>query len=126
MFTNSRVIVYGCLILSVCFTSASLAETWEERKQRLKVSDKAKTEIAAAVPEKLTANPKKARRILVFYRCGGFIHGSIPHANESIQAMSKKTGAFEVDLADTYDVFTEENLAKYDAILLNNTCSSNA
>jgi hypothetical protein len=35
--------------------------------------------------------------------------------------MGKKTGAFTVDLADTYDVFNSENLKKYDAILLNNT-----
>ena len=35
--------------------------------------------------------------------------------------MARKTGAFEVDLADTYDVFTKENLEQYDGILLNNT-----
>jgi type 1 glutamine amidotransferase len=35
--------------------------------------------------------------------------------------MGKKTGAFTVDLADTYDVFNAENLKKYDGILLNNT-----
>jgi type 1 glutamine amidotransferase len=35
--------------------------------------------------------------------------------------MAKRTGAFTVDLADTYDVFTKENLKRYDCILLNNT-----
>jgi hypothetical protein len=57
----------------------------------------------------------------LFYRCEGFIHGSIPYANYAVEAMAKKTKAFSVDLADTYDVFTPENLAKYDLILLNNT-----
>ena len=66
-----------------------------------------------AVPAESTAKPKKARRILVFYRCEGFIHGSIPYANLALETMGKKTGAFTVDMADTYDVFNVENLKKY-------------
>ncbi len=65
--------------------------------------------------------PKKARKILVFYRCEGFIHNSIPYANFAMETLGKSTGAFTVDLADQYDVFTPENLKQYDCILLNNT-----
>lgn len=103
--------------------SPASADRWEEEKaKRFKgLPDKIKAEIAAAVPNELAAKVSKARRILVFYRCEGFIHGSIPHANESIRAMGEKTGAFKTDFADTYDVFTSENLKQYDAILLNNT-----
>ena len=99
------------------------AETWEEKKAaRFKpLSETQKQSIAAAVPDQPAASAKHQRRILVFYRCEGFIHTSIPHANECIRQMSEKTKAFSVDFADTYDVFTRENLAQYDAVLLNNT-----
>ncbi|MEO1528464.1 MAG: ThuA domain-containing protein, partial [Planctomycetota bacterium] len=117
-----RLTRYTALVGLVCCTLAH-ADRWEDEKaKRFKgLPDKIKSEIASAIPESLEVKPKKSRRILVFYRCEGFIHGSIPHANESVRAMGEKTGAFTADFADTYDVFEKANLAKYDAILLNNT-----
>ena len=99
------------------------SKTWEQRKaERLKpVSPKDQQAISLAIPDRATAKPLKPRRILVFYRCEGFIHTSIPHATYAVQAMAEKTGAFKVDVADSYDVFTDQNLAPYDAILLNNS-----
>lgn len=98
-------------------------ETWEQKKAKhfKPISEDISDKIAAAIPDSATATPKQTRRVLVFYRCNGFIHSSIPHGNLAAQLMGKKTGAFDVDLADTYDVFTRENLARYDCILLNNT-----
>ena len=121
MMSLVRRILLGVGILAFC--SIAYADRWEEEKaKRFKgLPEKIQSEIADAVPTELAAKPKQERRILVFYRCEGFIHGSIPHANESVRAMGEKTGAFRVDFADTYDVFEASNLAKYDAILLNNT-----
>ena len=98
---------------------------WEANKAaKLKpLTDEQKQAIEAAVPAKATAKPKQARRILVFYRCETFVHSSIYHGNHAIAQLGEKTDAFKADFADTYDVFTAENLAKYDAIVLNNTTS---
>jgi type 1 glutamine amidotransferase len=98
-------------------------DPWQEKKaaQFKPLTDEQKQAIENAVPTQAFVEPKKDRRVLVFYRCEGFIHNSIPYANLAFESMGDKTGAFKVDLADTYDVFTKENLAQYDAILLNNT-----
>jgi len=80
-----------------------------------------KAEIDANLP--VPSKPAADRRILVFYRCETFIHTSIPFGNYALESIGEKTGAFEVDLADEYEVFTEENLARYDAIVFNNTTS---
>ena len=72
-----------------------------------------------------TKTPAKERRVLVFYRCGGFIHRSIPFGNHAMKAIAKETGAFEVDLADDYAVLAADNLEKYDAIIFNNTTGLN-
>jgi len=108
---------------STATVSQAQDDAWQKQKaERFKPFTAAQTDpIDAAVPQEATAKPKQDRRVLVFYRCEGFIHGSIPYANYALQKMGEQTGAFQVDLADTYDVFNRENLEKYDCIILNNT-----
>ncbi len=98
-------------------------ETWEEKKAShfKPLTEEEMGKIVAAIPEKPTATPQKERKILVFWLCEGFIHKSIPYGNYMLQALGEKTGAFQVDLADDYSVFTAENLAQYDVLLFNNT-----
>ncbi len=117
-------IVLLLVSITVPASAQDNASSWEQRKaERFKpISQADRDAIAEAVPDEATAKPRKARRILAFYRCEGFIHTSIPHGNLAVQKMADKTGAFSVDLADSYDVFTTDNLAQYDCILLNN-CS---
>ena len=110
-------------VMIISLATNSLAQdSWEQKKAaRFKpITVDQQASITAAVPKQATATPKQPRRILVFYRCEGFIHTSIPHGNLAMQEMAKQTGAFEVDIADTYDVFTADNLKRYDCILLNN------
>ena len=78
--------------------------------------------IEVALPASATAKPAKPRKILVFSRCEGFVHGSgIVAGNKAIELMGLKTGAFTADFTTNYDDLALDNLAQYDAILLNNT-----
>lgn len=117
--------VFSLALLVIGCQFSHAQESWEQRKAKVfkPLSDQQKQQIQDAVPAEATAKPAKPRRILMFFRCETFIHSSIPWGNYAVQQMAEKTGAFEVDLAETYDVFTKENLEKYDAILLNSTTS---
>lgn len=78
--------------------------------------------IQAALPATAAAQPKKARRVLVFWRCEGFFHGSgIAAGCKALELMGQKTGAFTADISRDYEAFEKANLAKYDAVVLNNT-----
>ena len=78
--------------------------------------------LEALIGTQLTAKPAKARKILVFWRCEGFVHGkSIEYGNKALEVAADKTKAFTVDLTRDYEALRPENLAKYDAVVLNNT-----
>ena len=78
--------------------------------------------VNALIGSELSVKPKRARRLLVFYKCEGFVHGdSIVTGNEAFRVAAEKTRAFQADLVDDYTVFKPENLARYDAVVLNNT-----
>jgi hypothetical protein len=78
--------------------------------------------IEAALPAKATVAPRQARRVLIFWRCEGFVHGDgIAAGNHALAAMGRKTGAFTADASADYAVFEPANLARYDVVVLNNT-----
>lgn len=110
-------------LTTTCAQDKGKPKTWEMIKAaRLQpVTDKVKKQIEKALPTAATASPKQQRSILVFYRCGGYVHTSIAPGNHALVRLGEKTGAFAADLADDYGAFTAENLARYDAIVFNNT-----
>jgi uncharacterized protein len=106
--------------------AAAAAVCWPDRaaaqQQVPDLSPADLEKIEAAIPAKATATPRQPRRVLVFWRCEGFFHGEgIAGGNKAIELMGKKTGAYTADVARDYEVFTAANLAKYDAVVLNNT-----
>jgi type 1 glutamine amidotransferase len=78
--------------------------------------------IERAMPNKPTIKVSEPRKMLVFWRCEGFFHKSIPVVNEALKIMGRRTGAFEVTVCtDDYSVFTAEKLKQFDVICFNNT-----
>jgi hypothetical protein len=101
------------------FVSPMQAES-PEKLRDLKAEELQK--IRNAVPAKSTVQSARPRKILVFWRCEGFFHTSIPVVNEALKIMGQKTGAYEVAVCtDDYSIFTPEKLSQFDAVCLNNT-----
>lgn len=119
-----------CALAAISITTLSAQNRkptiWEERAaERFKPMTRAeKMRVSQSQPSDSGLKKrqiKKPKRILVFWRCEGFIHTAIPTANFALQEMSRKTHAFTVELADSYEVFTKKNLKNYDAIVFNST-----
>jgi type 1 glutamine amidotransferase len=63
----------------------------------------------------------QGKSILLFCKNGkGYIHDNIPSAKEAFIKMAKEEG-FSLDTIDNSDVFREEKLTKYNAIIFCNT-----
>jgi len=76
--------------------------------------------IDQALPKQATGKPAKERRVLLFYKCD-YPHTSIATGVAAFEKMAKATKAFALDSTDDPAQFSAENLANYDAVLLNNT-----
>lgn len=110
-------IVLFCAAVVMLLSSALQAESPKELRQ---LSAQEIEKIAAALPSKAVVEAKP-RKMLVFWRCEGFFHGSIPVVNKALEMMGKKTGVYSVVITDDYSVFTPEKLKEFDAVCLNNT-----
>lgn len=111
-----RIIIYAIVsIFSLNFacgqslSEVTLDQVWKDKIQSL-------------APEKATF-PAKKKNILVFSLHTGFNHWVIPHTEEMIKIIGEKSNAFEVSGSKDISMFEKKNLKKYDAIILNNTCS---
>lgn len=83
--------------------------------------DAAKME--ALIGPALRAKPSQpCKKVLVFHKCEGFVHGdALVYGNKALE-IAAKTGAFQVDFTTDYASISDKtNLHKYDAVVLNNT-----
>ncbi|MCM8529934.1 MAG: ThuA domain-containing protein [Lentisphaeraceae bacterium] len=74
------------------------------------------------MPSETTVKADK-RKVLLFSLATGYKHYVIPYVDEVMKSMATKTGAFDVTVSHDIEMFSEENLSQFDAIILNNTCS---
>lgn len=81
-----------------------------------------KNKINQLAPEGVQDAPVQKPKILLFSVSTGFYHWVIPHTDEVIKILAEKTGVFNVQQSNDINVFQKNELAKYDAIILNNNC----
>jgi type 1 glutamine amidotransferase len=75
--------------------------------------------IEAAAPSKARAAPRRPRRLLVYSYAESF-HSSVPYLARALEAMGRKTGAFEAVFTSDTSAFEPENLERFEAVFLNN------
>lgn len=78
------------------------------------------TAIEAAAPATTRVASTGKKKMLVFSKATGFDHWTIPHNSEMLKILGRKTAAFEIHIRYDIEQFEENNLSKYDAVILNN------
>jgi uncharacterized protein len=79
--------------------------------------------IAAALPDKAPATPKKPRKVLIFSKTAGFRHDSIPVGARALMMMGDKTGAYTPFHTENEAAFEPDFLKNFDAVIMLNTTS---
>ena len=112
-----------CSLLALAGLMAMAAEKTPVPSGEIKPPDAAwKKGVAELAPDKPRVAPKQPRKVLVFSLATGFCHKVIPHVKVVFDQLTT-TGAFEVTHSDDISAFGPESLKKFDAIVLNNTCT---
>lgn len=62
----------------------------------------------------------KEKKVLVFFKTKGYYHEAIPTGVAALQLMGKQNG-FAVDTSRVSDIFTDEKLSRYDAVIFLST-----
>lgn len=78
--------------------------------------------IAELAPEEPVAAAARPRRVLSFSLTTGFKHWCIPHTDAVVEILGRESGAYETVRSTDIEQFRAENLARYDAVVLNNNC----
>lgn len=115
-----------CLSLLVMAGGALMAEEDQNVPENMvpklaKVTPAMLGKITAACPTEAPAKPLKPRKLLIFSRCEGFVHGAISVGNKAFIILGERSKAYTADVSYDYAMFDEAKLAAYDAILLNST-----
>lgn len=82
-----------------------------------------KQQIEALAPSQTRFPSTSPKKILVLSLHTGFEHWVIPHTEEVLKILGTKSRQFEVTASKDIHQFEKESLSKYDAVVLNNTCS---
>jgi type 1 glutamine amidotransferase len=105
-------------IIFLLLTMASISAQ-SQSLEAPKIDEEFLAKIESLAPAKAKIQAPK-RKLLVYSQHTGFYHWTIPHNDELLKIMAKKSGAFEVHIAHDIDSFEKKNLKQYDAVIFNN------
>lgn len=100
---------------------AAVPTTASAQRELKPLSEEQIAKIRKALPEKPTLRPTEPRKVLIFWRCGGFFHGSIRVGNVALKMLGDETGAYESVVTDDPSMFNPDKLNQFDAVIFNNT-----
>lgn len=113
----------GTRFLTAAFITAAILVSANPSKAEL--TKQQAERIEAAIPKKASAAPKKERRVLIwntpFMDKSPHKGYSIPQAEYAMKLLGEKTGAFDPVVSDDVAMYLPENLAQFDAIIMNNS-----
>ncbi len=114
---HSRILTYfiATLVLGPAF-----AVTAAEQPANINTWAKKIEKLAPAKPTVAVATPHKA---LVFSLATGYKHTVIPYVDRMLTILGKKSGVFSTTITRNIEDLDAKNLAQYDLLILNNTCS---
>jgi len=94
--------------------------TWPITWNRTTPQDEVKIE--EIVGDRLAAQPKQARRVLMFARTFGYSHNdALAYGNRAFEIAAQRTKAFSIDFSTDVSLLGDPaTLARYDAVVLNN------
>jgi type 1 glutamine amidotransferase len=116
-----RFVWSSATVFALTLSLLSGTNAQDKKKDDKKKDDKAVDKVVAALPDKAPAQPKQARKILIFSRTAGFRHGSIPTGARAISMMGEKTGAYTALHTEDESIFEPEKLKVFDAVFMLNT-----
>ena len=116
-----RMVMVWCVLGMSCVMSGLFAQETPEAMRRRAQMIEASAKINEAIAEMECVTPKKPRKVLVYSRTKGFRHKSIPVGILALTELGEKTGAFCVEATEDPAVFTTENLARFDGVIMLNT-----
>ena len=110
-----KLLTYPVLAMLAAVTATA---EWKPTFNDAPVPEKDVASIEKALPTDPIVQPKTKRRLLVVSATAGYRHRSIPHGKLALEAMGKKTGAYEAVVSDDPANFEADVLSGFDAVAL--------
>ncbi|MDC6389902.1 ThuA domain-containing protein [Maribacter sp. PR1] len=105
----------ACLLISI-FTGHS------QDLKPFELTDEWTNSIVSKLPNDYPKLEVK-KNILIFSLFTGFDHWTVPHTEAVIEGIAERSGNFKITTSNDIEMFNEENILEFDAIILNNNCS---